>query len=348
MKRSSLLGCVLMIIGLCIVTAPSAFALTIAPMKLELKGDPGQVVEGKYELFNEQNFDITFYSSFQNFEANDEGGSPTFVNTKEGLATWMSTQKSIVLKAGQHADLRFKITIPKNAEPGGYFAAIFLGTTPPPADGQTAVSVGAKTGILILLTVSGDIKEGGGLVEFSTENNQRFFNALPVKFTYRFQNSGGDRMKPLGDITIKDMAWLTTDIFDANENSGNILPRSARRFVAKWNGAQELEKGETKDERQKKNDADLAKTKEGNVFARFWHTVGYQWEHFAMGMYTARLHLTYGSDSRVAQDSYIFFVLPWQLMLVMLVGFTLLFFGLRFGVKRYNRWIIRTALSQRK
>lgn len=348
MKRLSLFGYGLIISGLFLTVTPSALALTIAPIKLELKGDPGQVVEAKYELFNEQKADITFYSSFQNFEANDEGGSPTFVNTKEGLATWISTKSSLTLKAGQHADLPFKITIPKDAEPGGYFAAIFLGTTPPVADGQTSVSVGAKTGILILLTVSGDIKEGGGLSSFSTENDQRVFNALPINFTYRFQNSGGDRMKPSGDITIKNMAWLTTDIFDANESSGNILPRSTRRFVTKWNGAQELERGETKDERQEKNNADLAKTKEGNAFVRFWHTVGYQWKHFAMGVYTARLHLLYGSDSRVAQDSYVFFVLPWQLMLVMLCSFTLLFFGLRFGVKRYNRWIIRTALSQKK
>ena len=58
---------------------------------------------------------------------------------------------------------------------------------------------------LSLVSKYGEIDEKGGILEFGTVNNQTFFTALPVSFTYRFQNSGSDRVKPDGFVNIKNI-----------------------------------------------------------------------------------------------------------------------------------------------
>ncbi|MDP2643028.1 MAG: hypothetical protein Q8P62_04255 [Candidatus Peregrinibacteria bacterium] len=321
-----------------LTVSSSAFALTVSPTKIELKGDPGQVVSGDFELLNEQKNPITLYPSYENFEASGEDGTPNFVAGDYDLAVWMKAQDSVTLKAGEYQKIPFTITIPKDADAGGHYAAVFWGTNPPAASGETSVSIGAKTGILILLTVSGDVKEGGSLLEFSAKENQRFFTSLPIDFYYRFQNGGGDRLKPTGTVKIKNTFWLTADEFDANKTNGNVLPNSTRRFVTTWDG---IDKDDLKED---------VVLKDENLGGKkgFFDTVSYQWNHFAMGMYTAKLGLTYGSDAKIAGDSFIFFVLPWQLMIVMALIILVVFFVLRFGIRKYNKWVINNALASRR
>ena len=108
-----------------------AHALTITPIRYEIAGNPGEVLEQKMTLVNETKKDQLLYVSFSNFEAQGDTGSPTFVEPKEGLGTWISTSQSTInLGAGEQKVINFKIEIPKDAEPGGHFAAIFWGTNP--------------------------------------------------------------------------------------------------------------------------------------------------------------------------------------------------------------------------
>ncbi|MDB5254179.1 MAG: exported protein of unknown function [Parcubacteria group bacterium] len=293
-----------------------ARALTISPARLELSGDPGETISGEFLLINEQEDTKTFYSSAENFEAQGETGTPTFVSSQEGLASWIKVDPEVTLsKAAQHK-VSFSITIPKDADAGGHFAAIFLGTTPPKDKGQ--VSVGAKVGVLILLRVSGDIKEGGGITGFSTENNKTFFTSLPVRFVYRFNNSGNDRVNPTGTVVIRDTVFLTAAKLDANSREGNVLPGSTRRFDVVWGEEQETE------------------------HSGFFGSAAYELKHFAFGMYAAHLNIEYGANG-TAEASKIIFVFPWQLLIITLAVLALLLFVLSRLLKRYNRWIIRKA-----
>ena len=78
-------------------------------------------------------------------------------------------------------------------------------------------------------------------------------------------------------------------------------------------------------------------------FKKFLSTVGYQWRNFAIGIYSANLQIAYGSSGEGAQDSVWFFVFPWQLSLVLVLLFILIFFGGRALLRRYNRYIIEKA-----
>ncbi len=300
------------------------YALTISPVRIEVSGNPGETISEDILIKNESESTMTYYSSFSNFQSQGESGTPSFVDAKDDLGTWMDTATSIVLKGSESKYIKLNITIPNNAEPGGHFAAVFWGTNPNDTKG---VSIGAKTGTLILLSVNGDVKESAGLVDFSTKDNKFWYNTLPVSFTYRFRNDGGDRIKPVGKITMRDLVYLPAARIDANPSNGNILPNSTRRFDVDW----------VKHPRPKDY---ISPT---GTINKFFDQALYQWRNFAMGPYFVKMSLLYGTEaSRISKNVFIF-VFPWQLILCLLIIFIIVFWGGKKLIKRYNRHIIKKA-----
>lgn len=298
----------------------SVSALTISPVKVEVTGDPGQILRGEIELLNEQLETKTYFSSFENFEPSGDTGSPKFVGSKDGLATWLQTQPTVSISNGETVKIPYTITIPVNAEPGGYFAAIFLGEQDPGAQSAGEVSIGGKIGVLILLRVSGDIEEQAGISEFSISESGKFQNALPINFAYKFANSGGDRVVPLGDILIKNTFGGLTATLPANINEGSVLPNSARKFQVMW------------------SDVNGATSTSNNFFA----TAKSQLSDFHFGLYKAELSVVYGATNQTTTDSFRFLFIPWQLLTLMLIGVVVALLGLR----RYNAWIISKSKSK--
>jgi hypothetical protein len=309
------------------VTTPVS-ALTVSPARVEITGDPGTTLYSEIELFNEQKGEArTFFTSFENFEPSGDSGAPHFIGAKDGLATWMQTESSVTIASGERTIVPFSITIPANAEPGGHFAAVFFGSQAPGGQGAGEVSIGGKIGVLILLRVSGEVAEGGGLLDFSTKENNRFFSSLPISFVYRVNNTGGNRIVPLGEINVKNTFRLVSAKFSANQNEGSVLPGSARKFEVIW-GDENIQAGE-----QNKN-------------LGFFATALEQLKNFHFGFYTADISLVWGETNQTANSSFSFLVFPWQLLLIIfLVGLTLGFFG-KILLKKYNQHIINQAINQ--
>lgn len=322
----SMLLQIAIISGVLLVSPLQASALTVSPPRVELQGNPGEVLKQDVTLTNDTKNTQIFYSSFKNFEAQGETGNPSFVDSKNDLDTWMSTEESVALKAGQSIIVPVTISIPDKAEPGGHFAAVFWGTAPDVSSGSN-VSIGAKVGMLILLSVNGDVKEEAGLVSFSTSENKTFYNTLPVSFVYRFKNDGGDRVKPVGKITMHDIFYIAEDKIDVNPASGNVLPGSTRRFDVDW----------------VKNPRSKDYVEPTGVFAKFFDQAIYQWRNYAFGPYFAKLNLLYGtSATRVTKYTFIF-VFPWQLLICLTIILFIVISGGKKLIKRYNRHIIQKA-----
>lgn len=300
-------------------TVASLSALTVSPARLEVNGDKGTVIQNEFLLINEQDTEITFYTSSENFEAQGESGTPNFTSAKDGLATWIKVTDKVTLKKGERIKIPFSIEIPANADAGGHFAGIFLSTVPPQATDGGQVSVGAKVGMLILLKVNGEVKEEAGILSFNVKGNKRFLTSLPVDFEYRFNNNGGDRVNPKGDLIIRNSIGFETERLDANKNIGNILPNSTRKFEIRW-GEEEAPA----------------------VSASFFDQVKYQTRNFALGAYFAKLDLKYG-ESGTDSETTLLFVLPWQLLVVIVVILMIILASLRIAIKKYNKWIIKQA-----
>ena len=318
----------ILIITMVSIASP-AFALTVSPARVEITADPGSTVRGEIEIFNEQEGSRIFFTSFENFEPSGDTGAPRFIGASDGLATWIPAEERVTLESGERSVVPYSITIPQNTEPGGHFAAIFFGNQEPAEEGNGQVSVGGKIGVLVLLRVSGEVAEGGGLLEFSTPNKQRFFSVLPVDFMYRINNTGGDRVVPHGEITIKNTFQITSAKLLVNEKEGSVLPNSARKFEVSW-GDELVVSGEEE-------------------HVGFFGMALKELRGFHFGWYTANLDLVWGDDvSQTARATYSFFIIPWQLLTI--IAFVLGILGIvgKIMLKRYNRFIIAQAMRDRR
>ncbi len=305
--------------------ASPALALTVSPAKIEVQADPGQTVRGEIEIFNEQTDTKNFFTSYENFESRGDSGAPYFIGAESGLATWITVAPEVKIDSGKRVTVAYTITVPVGTKPGGYFAAIFFGSQPPKVTGGGEVTIGGKIGILILLRVNGEVEESAGLVDFGVKDGKRFFSMLPVTFEYGFNNTGGDRAVPRGEIKIKNTVQLTSATLLANERQGSVLPNSTRRFDILWG--------------DKQNDETMT---EG-----FFATAGRQLKDFHFGWYTAKLNVSWGASSQTAGASYHFFILPWQLLSIVLPILIIAWFMGRIMLKRYKRRIIAEAMQQK-
>ncbi len=295
-----------------------ASALTISPAREELTGDKGESIAKTFLVINEQDTDQVLYTSVEAFDSQGESGTPNFTPGTDGLPSWITITDKVIVKKGERVTIPYSVTIPQDADAGGHFAAIFLSTVPPSADGGQ-VSVGAKVGMLILLKVTGEIKEEGGLSSFTIKEDKKVLTSVPIDFVYRFNNAGNDRVKPEGDIVIRNTLGMETARVSANQNQGNVLPGSVRRF----------------DVRYGEGDAP-------SVSAPFFDHVKYQMNNLAVGMYTAELGLSFGNEGK-ANASITYFMFPWQLLSVVLGLLIVVILLLMILVKKYNKWIIQQA-----
>ena len=327
-----LLAAVLIFISIFLVFLRQTQAISISPVRIEMAVDPGRSEQGVFKVINDEAEGKLFYTSFENFEATGETGNPNFIPGREGLASWISAPSQIIVGPGETKEVPFTINVPRNADPGGYFAAIFLSTSPPQSNRGGEVTIGARIGTLLLFRVNGDIKEGGALLEFGIKDNQKLFTSLPVPFYYRFQNAGDDRVRPVGNITIKNTLGMTSQVINANISQGNVLPQSIRRFESSW-----LETSG----KQQAVDAAVPESAGGKGF---FAAAKAQAKNFALGRYTAELGITYGQANQQTELAYVsFWVIPWQLLVLILVLLLIVYWILTRGLRKYNRWVIRRA-----
>jgi len=305
--------------------APQVSAITLIPPSMELGLTPGQTLNTVIKLYNETTDTIELFAEARNFSAKGETGQPTFDFNAEqiGLSTWIELEADpIILEPGERYEVPIIIKPPQDADPGGHYVAVFFSTAPPES-GQ--VRVASKIGTLILASVEGEIAEAGNISEFSIKSEKSVFNRLPVEFLARFQNTGNVHLKPTGSIVIINLFGNTSDTLDFNPGKGATLPKTTRKYEAKW------EKGVVNEE-------------QGNFWSNFWQEYGNEKDNFAFGKYTAELIITAGTNEAVKDSTTVsFWVIPWRMLLVWAVVIILALLVIILGIKKYNKWIVKKS-----
>lgn len=217
-------------------------ALTITPPLFQLAIGPGEVWRSSLKIVNTNPYDLTVYASTMNFAAGGEEGQGRFIPILESdlnsrsLAKWIDiTPDAIFIPQGQSIDIPFGVTIPPDAEAGGHYAAILVGTRPQNKNQNGAsILVSSQVSSLFLARINGEVREEGNIREFSVK--RKFYEKPDIDFTLRFINTGNVHLKPQGEITIFNMWGSEMGKMAINEKSdfGNVLPQSTRKFVFNW------------------------------------------------------------------------------------------------------------------
>ena len=292
----------------------NAKALTLSPPTEEITAKPGESVDIVAKLYNETNAALTLQPGDLSFTAKNETGQPDFFDDKTGmdLQHWIAVPTAVTLAPQERQSVVVTINVPKGADPGGHYAAIFWGTSPPKVDSGAGVE--GRIAMLILVDVEGNAKEDLKAIEFHPLAG--FLTHLPADLMARFQNNGSVHKHPAGDIIVKNMFGRTaaTLPFNIQPSTGNVLPKSIRRFDVSW---------------------------VKNVLADNASEWSREWHNFAFGYYSATLNATYGESNKLITAKTSFWVFPWMVSLVGLIVLAIAFLILRQLVINYNRSIIR-------
>lgn len=296
-------------------TAGTGQALEIAPPLEDISGNPGQKITLKIQLRDVAKTDLIVSQDINDFVANGEDGTPKIILDKSdenpySIKDWVSPLPAFTIKPSEIKILNITINIPTNAAPGGHYGVIRFTGTPPKLNG-TGVSLSASLGTLVLLRVNGPVKEKLSVQEFSVSQKGKtgkLFEAPPLDFTEKINNSGNIHEEPTGHITVKNMFGKTIAGLNVNTPPRNILPGSIRKFT------QPLDKTVLGSKR-------------------------------LFGRYTADLQLTYGTgkDKQVVNTKLTFWIIPYRLIAAIILILIILFFVFRFLIKGYNKRIIKKA-----
>lgn len=261
-----------------------ALALSVFPLVYTYEVKPGDQVADTITLRNETAERVTYTPSVQDFVASDdETGTPKFLapgmTVETSLAEWISfSTSSISLEPTEQRRLSFTVAVPTDASAGGYYGGLLF---------SGGAGINQKVGVLLLIAVTGDVTQSAELVSF--ESAATITSRLPVTFSTRIKNTGDIFLQPAGLIQINNMFGGESATLAFNQDDGNILPSSTRRFTTVW-----------QDEEVPEDTPEIIQ----------------EWKNFGFGRYTANLIIQYGTDDAIISASTTFWIIPWQLLIV--------------------------------
>jgi len=299
-------------------TANNGQALEIAPPVIYLTVDPGQTVKTQIYIRDISSGNLIVTGQVNDFVSGGEDGTPKILLDQEAdssafsIKNWVAPLPSLLLIPREIKTMTATINVPKDASPGGHYGVVRFTSTPPSLEGS-GVSLAASIGVLLLVTVRGEITEDLKVESFTVSRDGKagtFFESGPVSFTQKFKNAGNIHVQPTGQVTINDMFGKKFAAVNVNVPPGNVLPDSSRQFT------EVLDKSVIGNKRM-------------------------------FGRYKATLKVTYGADKKEITSTIAFWVIPYKLVAAVIIGLIALFFALRFAIKRYNRHILSQAQKKR-
>ncbi len=229
--------------------AQSSLSVSVTPPLFQLTIGPGESWSSSIKVVNNNAYDVTYYTQLVDMEADGEEGQSKFTPLVDevrdpshqtfSLASWIEISGDpVVVPAGRSASIPFTVRVPDNAEPGGHYGAILVGTQPGSVDGSGAtVKVSSFVSSLLFVRIKGDVIESGRIREFTTPAT--LYQTPKANFVLRFENTGNAHLKPEGEITIYNMWGKERGRMEINQGSGNfgnVLPKSIRKFEFAWEG----------------------------------------------------------------------------------------------------------------
>lgn len=276
----------------------------IAPGKAELEVEPGDTVTYEVTVSNRMDDGRTFRLEFEDMAGTEDGsravrllGDQYGPHTMRDFFSVPDTE--FTLDENQRARLPITISVPENAEPGGYYGAVLVSTVQRddvrgPGTGAASPVI-ARVGTLFFLTIPGEIERGGAVREFSLTEPQWWYERGPIGLSLLMENTGSVHLNPYAEVRITNMFGEEVGFLELEP--WFVLPKSLRLREFTWD--------------------------------REW----------LLGHYTATANINLGYDDRIEEVSVSFWVLPWKVVggifiVVFLVLFIFRAFFRTFEIKR--------------
>ena len=220
--------------------AQSTLPLTVIPSRQELLVDPGEKTAITIKFLNQGETPVSGLLKAADFIVENKEGTPTFLEGPTELsprfaaASWVTLPYDrITIAPKDKVVIQARITVPKDAQPGGRYLAIYFepgGALGEAGEGlkEAAIPVSIRIAGLVYLRVSGPIEESARLVQFTAP---KFLEYGPILVTTEILNLGNYHIRPKGTITLTSIFGKKVDQQLLNEE--NIFPDASRIFESK-------------------------------------------------------------------------------------------------------------------
>ncbi len=221
------------------VEQKTANTLKVSPVRTDIEVQPGgrKVIQATVTNLSDSPVKVTPVAN--DFVAGDERGTPALILDEtqtapvHSLKRFMSPVAPVTIPPKDSKTIDVVITVPSDAQAGGYFGSIRFMPTDPDDGGQ--VNMSPSVASLILLRVPGAIVEDLKLTHFQVQREGStgtyFKDPANLELMVRFENRGNVQTAPLGAIQVRSGKDVIYEYkFNTDNPHDMILPDSARRW----------------------------------------------------------------------------------------------------------------------
>jgi hypothetical protein len=212
----------------------------VGPGKTELAMNPGDTIIQEITVTNRISELRTFKLTVDDITGSADGSSA--VSLTDGargpysIRDYISfPEDTITLGLGERARIPVKITIPRDAEPGGLYGSVLVSTERIPEVGEVDTPrspVIARIGSLFFVTVKGDVERGGMTTGIQTLDNKWWYEKGPINLGITFENTGSVHLNPYGELSITNMFGEQVGFVELEPSF--VLPKSLRTRDVAW------------------------------------------------------------------------------------------------------------------
>ena len=207
----------------------SKSSLGVSPAIIEEVLAPGEEKKTGVWVLNITDFPLPIKANQENFTVQADllrGAGQTF-----NASSWLRINpQNFILSTYEQKKIEIVINVPPNAEPGGHYATVYFQPLVSASNIRSQTTyLSAKIGVLMFLTVKGEIIEQANFQDFKTDSFSQFG---PIDFSLSFQNRGNVHLLPSGEVVIKNFG--DKEIGKAPFNQQIILPKTEKKIKMQW------------------------------------------------------------------------------------------------------------------
>jgi len=206
----------------------SRLTIRLSPVLIEDEASPGESIMEVVTIENLSDSLLPVHARSTAITSADDSGSIKAVpESKVGeVQDWLTFDNDLILDPKKARQIPVRINIPKNATPGGHYAAIFFCPFQPGSNQAAGVSIQSQVGVLFFLTVKGDITRSGHLDQVQAPP-VALKSTLPV--SVKFTNTGTVHLEPVTTLTVRNFFGQEIDGINGNDQGSlTTLPKSTR------------------------------------------------------------------------------------------------------------------------
>ena len=212
----------------------------VGPGRAEITVSPGETIVQEISVTNRISPHRTFRLEVEDiYGTNDASAAAKLSGGEKGpysIKDYISfPSDTFVLELGERARIPVTISVPADAEPGGFYGSILVSTerTAEANEGSGSRSpIIARIGSLVFLTVRGDVEVGGETKSISTVDDKWWYEKGPVDFSILYENTGAIHVNPYGELSITNM--LGEEVGFVELDPWFVLPKSLRSREITW------------------------------------------------------------------------------------------------------------------